>query len=315
MQRRIRDARRRQGYLMDAVRRWTQGRDEHVILEPLYWYKQHMSPSPLSIAALQTELEDHIYTILWTRYEKRFHINIPASQVIESIEQDIYDDAKLDMVEWRLLSALDAWAAKYNPNESALKKLAKDKQNVHTGVVNKQIDDANKILNAIIVPKNQHTLDEIYDAWTQVLPLTWIQINPVYFDMLYWGKKKRIYKSGDYLYRKMLQKLWALIKSYMNSSQDPSANIYKELLTRLWEECQDSLNMCAHGHISRLTNVMVGFHDGFLSPQSSATAFQNAIASISNKNMLVSEKIAQASALMTTYGIPEDERQVWLDAF
>jgi hypothetical protein len=311
MQRRIREARKRQGYLSDAISWWTRGFDEDTINSAAYWYKQRMNPSAAEFAAFNKDLEDHIYTVLAERYEKRFHSNIPASEVIESIERDIYDDAKLEMVEWRLLSALDNWTKIYGPPEGTLKKLANDKQNVHTGVVNKQIDDANKVLNAITVPKGQRTVDEIHEAWTTNLHITWSQIEPVYFDMLHWGQQQRIYKAGDQLYRKMLRSLWALIKTY--NATNPS--IYKELLTRLWEECHESLEMCAHGHISRLTNVMVGFHSAFLSPQSTKEAFQDAIAAIANLDLPLKTKVAQATQLMEIHGIPEDERGPWLDAF
>jgi len=311
MQRRLRETRRRMGFLSDAISFWTRGYSEYHINGAAYLYNYRMKPTKAELAAFHKDLEDHIYTVLAERYEKRFQSKIPAEQVIDSIERDIYTDAKLEIVEWRLLSALDNWTKLYGSPKGTLKKLADDKQNVHTGVVNKQIDDANKVLDAITVPKGQRTVDEIHDAWTTMLNLNWTQIEPVYFDMLHWGKQTRIYKSDDMLYRKMLRSLWALIKSY--NTTNPT--IYKELLTRLWEECVESLEMCAHGHISRLTNVMVGFHDAFLSPQSTKEAFQDAIAAIANLDISTKEKVAQATILMDTHGIPEADRAPWLMAF
>jgi hypothetical protein len=59
---------------------------------------------------------------------------------------------------------------------------------------------------------------------------------------------------------------------------------------------------------------MVGFHDAFLSPQSTKEAFQDAIAAIAKLDMSDKEKVLQAIALMDTHGIPEAERGPWLDA-
>jgi hypothetical protein len=74
--------------------------------------------------------------------------------------------------------------------------------------------------------------------------------------------------------------------------------------------------MCGQGHITRLANVMVGFHEGFLTPTNPKEEFQNNIAKISeNGNISIKEKIEQAIILMNSINMPEEEREAWLEAF
>jgi hypothetical protein len=73
--------------------------------------------------------------------------------------------------------------------------------------------------------------------------------------------------------------------------------------------------MCGQGHITRLANVMVGFHDGFLSPRNAKEDFQDQIAEIAgNDNLPLKEKMEQAIILMNTIKMPNEERSAWYDA-
>jgi hypothetical protein len=130
----------------------------------------------------------------------------------------------------------------------------------------------------------------------------------VYEDMRKWGKQKKIYADNDYLYRNTLRGLWALIKTYQGDT-------FKELLKRLYEECNESIEMCGQGHITRLANVLVGFHESFLSPQSSKELFQDKIALLAaNATISLEEKIKEVLLAMDEHQIPEAERSAWIEA-
>jgi hypothetical protein len=206
---------------------------------------------------------------------------------------------------------LDSWEKAFPwsvKKKLGLQKLADDEQNVHTRFVIKQTNTSIDIINKSSIPKKQRTIDEIVTAWVQILELPWSEINDIYLDMEIWGKKEKIYTDKDYLYRNTLRGLWALIKTYEGET-------YKELLKRLYEECKESLQMCGQGHITRLANVLVGFHESFLSPQSNRMLFQDKIASLAaDTSMSLDVKIKETVLAMDEYQIPEGERSAWIDA-
>jgi hypothetical protein len=304
MQRRMREASRYQSELSNLIWKWSQGSSEEDIEMWMNWSR--FSRTHNKIPKLRQDLEDHIFDTLKARFEKRLGTG-PPHAILKTIEEDIYAWATFEMVEWRLLSVHDIWAKKYLSDVGALQRLADDNQNVHTAVINKHIKDANATLDKVPVPQGQKTIDEIYDAWTQTLKMTWATIEPSYMDMLAYGKKSKIYEKDDYMYRKMLRQIWALIKTYKGDA-------YNTLLGRLYEECSESVGMCAHGHISRLANVMVGLHESFLSPRSTKEEFQDAIAALAAQEIPMPAKIKAATDLMDEMSIPQDERQPWLDA-
>ena len=60
---------------------------------------------------------------------------------------------------------------------------------------------------------------------------------------------------------------------------------------------------------------MVGFHEEFLSPRNSKEEFQDRMAEIGRALGTVEMKIAEARQVMDQYGLPEEEREAWLEAF
>ena len=128
-------------------------------------------------------------------------------------------------------------------------------------------------------------------------------------DMRDWGKRTSVMKKGENVYRATLRGLWAKIKTFQQEQKD-------ELVKRLFEECQESVEQCADGHVGRLCNVLVGFDADFTCSLSPMEYFQNTIALIAENTHSTHEiKIQQSVALMNEVGMPEGERQVWLDAF
>ena len=271
-----------------------------------WWYVTKLSQQ--EIVQVKATAEDQIFNILKPRYERRIQ---RRESTIDQIEQSIYADAIMFNVEVRLLSMLDIWEKMYPfavIKKDELQQLTNDEQNVHTRVVNKQTKKYMDIINAIKIPVGQNTTSEIVTAWMSVLGFDWATISPVYIDLLYWGKKSQIYEKEDFLYRKVLRSLWAVIKTY-------EGDVYKDLVQRLWQECGDSVGMCAHGHITRLANVLVGFSTSFLSPYSDMEVFQEKIASISQKDIDVKQKIAEALLIMDEIEMPVADREAWLEAF
>jgi hypothetical protein len=293
--RRLRQERDYQRALSRVYHRWTEGQSTWTLENWIDIYERESIP-------IRKELEDRIFITLKERYEKRLK---EGRANLQQIEESIWHDSKLDWVEDRLWSMLDVWERIYPSPKSELLTLVHDGQNVHTRLVTKQTDRSMAILNAQVVPSGQRTIDEILEVWLQ--GRSWSDCKVVYEDMLYWGKKATIYADGDYLYRQTLRSLWALIKTY-------KGEVYTGLVARLWEECNESVDVCAQGHITRLANVMVGFHDDFLTPQSHKEQFQDLMAEIARRTCSVEEKVAAARLLMVSHGMSEEEGAVWLDA-
>ena len=255
----------------------------------------------------KSDIDDHIVNTLKSKYEKQLQ---DKKATLLQIEEHIMSNAILFAPETRLLSFIDVWEKQYPSAvvKTELKKFVEDRQNVHTRIISNQTDKSMKIIDLTLVPIGQKTIGEIVMAWMES-GINWAEIEPVYKDMESWGKESTIYSVNDYLYRKTLRSLWALIKSYKNDT-------YNELLKRLWEECKDSVEMCGQGHITRLANVMVGFHEGFLTPKSTKEEFQETISNIAaNDNISIKEKTEQAIILMNSINMPEEERTAWLEAF
>jgi hypothetical protein len=213
----------------------------------------------------------------------------------------------------RLYGLIDLWITEEFENKKVLKKdglagLAGDGQNVHTQAVVNQTNDGITIIRKTLIPKGQKTLDEIFNAWISLFPECIELISPVYEDMQKWGTCRTVIKKGDFEYRKVLRGIWAKIKTY-------EGDIRLELIKRLWEECYESVGMCAQGHLSRLANVLVGFDETIKPPSSTKQYFQEKIANLSRKNLPTEEKIRLATELMDEVELPQDERTPWLEAF
>lgn len=258
-------------------------------------------------SALEMSLIDEIYKVMKHKYEDML-INNKIS--LFDIEEDFEMEDECPALLVKLMELLNSWYLIYKPKIEAkdeLAALARDTQNVHTGVVNKQTRTSMNLMISATVPKGQRTLDEILTAWVMDLKIG-AAMSEVYKDMLYWADKNMIINDGDYLYRRALRGLWAKIKSYDYETR-------MELTKRLWEECNESVGMCAQGHLSRLANVLVGFDAQFKSPQSLKESLQEALAYISTLEEPVESKILKATQLMDELELPQEERQVWLDAF
>lgn len=212
----------------------------------------------------------------------------------------------------KLNDLLDDWEFEDSLNflsleQTDLKYLSQDTQNVHTAAVSKQTNTVLSIIKDSTVPKGQRTLDEIANYWIQTIPESIDYISLVYDDMKQWGNTKTVIRENDWEYRNVLRGIWAKIKTYEDS-------IRLELIKRLWEECYESVGMCAQGHLSRLTNVLVGFDETVKPVISKMESFQDHISDIYMKDISLQEKIDQTIQLMDEIQMPEDQRTSWLEA-
>jgi hypothetical protein len=114
---------------------------------------------------------------------------------------------------------------------------------------------------------------------------------------------------GDFLYKRLLDGLWALVQR----TSDPE--LREELRCRVAQEVMESKGMCCEGHISRLVNVMVGFDDAFKPAVSTGELLQNKMAAIAAKELETELKQAEARSVFAELGIPEAEQAAWLEAF
>jgi len=234
------------------------------------------------------------------RYEKQL-----IEQTISFEELEYFIGCQnLDTVYWDMMDKLKVWRSKYTGIEGKLEFIAKNKQNIHAGIVSKNTDSGIKLLSEFPVPLGQKTLTEIGAAWATIYSST--KIEPVIADMKYWGFKTTVMSTYTNVYKNALKGLWAKIKTYTGDTR-------VELIQRLWEECSESVEMCADGHVGRLVNVLVGF-DSDIKVKTKAD-FQDAISKIAASSLANDAKILTAQNLMDEYSIPQEERQDWLDAF
>ena len=258
------------------------------------------------------QMEERIEEFIFEHEIKEYERMLATKEwTIQQVESDIrigldYDSFFSEQVGYRVFLYLEEWNRKYGEAEKEWTGFSKDSQNVHTSVISNQMNDSLRILLSIPIPPKQKTLDEIASAFLQYIPVG-SNFKEVYKDMKEWGNVKEIFQTNDYLYRRTLRGLWAKIQTY-------SEELKKEVIKRLWEECLEATGLCATGHISRLTNVLVGFDENFQPQISIQEMFQNAMANIQAMNISTEEKIEKAKKIMDEMNIPSTERQDWLDA-
>jgi len=202
---------------------------------------------------------------------------------------------------------VDNWVLVHRGPVKELSEISGNRQSIHEDVVEGATEKGVSILTAFPVPTGQKTLSEIGGAFKKIADES--KVVTVIADINDWGSRKAVIKKESNLYRNVLKGLWAKIKSYDDEG------IRGELIKRLWEECAESVGMCADGHVGRLVNVLSGFDDDFSTQISKMEYFQNNIALIAANDLAPQEaKIRHAVKLMNDVGMPEEEREAWLQA-
>lgn len=196
-------------------------------------------------------------------------------------------------------------------DRNALVVIAGDVQNVHTRVVS---DQTNKGLEKLLeASKNARLLlrtpESFAARWLKRGYGNWDDVVRIVGDMKYWYGMATCKTSNDRLYKKALDGLYRTIK---NAKDD---EVQAELFKRAFEECLESVGMCCEGHISRLSNVMVGFDDAFEPPVPFGEILQNKMAAISAMEIEPDEKRTLATEFLNEFAVPDGERSAWLEAF
>lgn len=317
MERRLRKERLRTRCLLEAVHLWRTcrrgwGNEEYHLRYSARLYKNNSKCSDEECQQFINDVEDEIFNILKTRYERQLE-----QKIIDVVDIDVWFDSGLDTVSNRLVPYLPIWHNRFGDKIVDGKKeklpelalLASDSQNIHTKTVYKQTNTSIQLIEQVPVSKSQRTMDEILTAWIS-LDKDGKKLSTIHKDMLRFVNISRDdeKEEKDYLYRRVLRGLWAKIKTFEEETK-------KELINRLWEECLESVEMCYDGHVSRLTNVLVGFDEAFKTPISARESFQNAMSAISNSELSYEEKVAEATKAMNDVSMPSDERTAWLEAF
>jgi hypothetical protein len=225
----------------------------------------------------------------------------------------IHDDlAEEEIREWvRAVVGPAPAAAGAAPPVPDLGRLALDRQNVHTGVVNDRTNDGIARLCAVPVPEAQDTRRNVLHAFLeQGAPFENVMI--VWRDVEQWWNTDRCRVGAadppDQLYRRTLRGIVAYI------GRVESAETRSELYRRLYQEALESVGMCCDGHLARLVNVLVGFDDAFRPPVSQGELIQNRIAAIAAlEGASVEERLRQANAFFDEIAYPAPDRAAWLD--
>jgi hypothetical protein len=189
--------------------------------------------------------------------------------------------------------------------------LAADSQNVHTREITQQMRDSINILLAVDVPKDQTgSIREMRVGWLEK-GYSEHEIDVVYRDVVNWWNKDTIFSQDDKLYRRLLRGLWWTIKQY-------KADLRAELEKRLWEELRDGAipySVCTQGHVARLSNVMIGFHDAFVPPVPVGEILQQKMAAIYAMDVSQGEQLTLAKSVLAELKVPSDQHDNWLSAF
>jgi hypothetical protein len=180
----------------------------------------------------------------------------------------------------------------------ALEQFANDNQNVHRKVVTDQTNDHTEKLLVVTVPSEQDTLAEVRKLFGRS--------RKVMADVEHWYGITMCRKEADCLYQRTLDGLWTLIKASEHK---------EELCKRLKEELTESVGMCCEGHLSRLCNVLAGFHDSFATVVSKGEILQQKMSAIAALEATTRTKKMRARAVLAELEIPKEEHDAWLDAF
>ena len=221
---------------------------------------------------------------------------------------DIIDEHPLDeeILTTQMETIVDNWVLANRGPVVPLSSISSNTQSIHESVVEDATEKGISILAEFPVPVGQKTISEIEVAFKKIV--CDYKVSPVIADMKDWGARESVMKKGENVYRKVLRGLWAKMKTY-------EGEVHTELVKRLWEECLESVEMCADGHVGRLVNVLTGFDDNFGPQMSKMEYFQNNMALIAENDLATPEaKIRHAKKLMDDVGMPEEERGAWLEA-
>jgi hypothetical protein len=193
-----------------------------------------------------------------------------------------------------------------------LEAIARDNQNVHTTEVSTQTNSNIAKLLAVPIPPEQNSRDILFTEWNLLPNIVREEKIRVALDVDRFFNMRHCRtappQEPDDLYRKMMRGLVAYIGGLHDNE------VRKSLWRRTFEECQESVDMCVDGHISRLANVLVGFDSQYLSPVSRGELIQTRIAAIGAMEVQPEERTRLAHTFFDEIGLPAPERTAWIEA-
>lgn len=158
---------------------------------------------------------------------------------------------------------------------------------------------------------NDTLLQSIHEAWTEALTSVkeWKPWTEVLEDAGWAEFRHDVDTVSNFgvTYAELLMEVWYYAK------KQPT-DIKREIAVRLAEEVLDGLGMCEQGKMTRLTNVLRGFHPALddVVVLSVGEQLQNRMAVISR--LPAEERRAAADAVFAELGVPADEQGAWIDA-
>ena len=190
-------------------------------------------------------------------------------------------------------------AGTHPPN--SLGAIAASTQNIHAREVVEQSMRGSEFLLAVEVPVGQDTIAELKVLW----PVN-SQNHRLHNDVRSWYNRSMCFTDNDWMYRRLLNGLWAYIKAQEGERRT-------ELEKRLLQECQEAIGKCCQGHTNRIVNVLSGFVEGIEVKQSKGDILQQRFAAIGNLDD-EEQRYIEATQVLAELGVGADEAGPWLDA-
>jgi len=230
---------------------------------------------------------------------------VSINAVYDMIEMHSFNGDEVLLVQMEI--SVDKWVFVNMGPVRQLSSITKNRQSVHENVVEEATTKGISILVAFPIPKKQDVISEIGAAFKKLIVEP--QLEKVIADIKDMESRISVMKKDENLYRKVLNGVWAKIGSYTD------AGVRTELIKRLYDECLDSLETCADGHVGRLVNVFCGFDDKFVPQMTKMEYFRENIGLIAANDLASRElKVKHTKKLMDDVGMPEEEREAWFQA-
>ena len=200
------------------------------------------------------------------------------------------------------------------PPQPQLARVAEDRQNVHTAVVVQQTNANIKALLKRGGDNKGRTIypEQIVGYWLMKKLLRLDKVVALVEDIRRFYNLPTIYNENDALYRRVFNAIGKI--AIDEDIADKTRERGFELMKRLYEECSESVGLCAEGHMGRLANAFVGFFDDLSPPVPVGEILQQKIGAISALDVSAEEKLRMAGEVFAELKVPEAEQVPWREA-
>ena len=178
-----------------------------------------------------------------------------------------------------------------------MRAFAQDNQNVHRSAVQNSTEVSLRVIMERPLGEDQDTMIEIGEEFNSAK----FKGRRRAFIELETDINVRNLEAFNHSYKDVLDHVWASIR--LNEHK-------RELSKRLCEELLDGMGMCSNGKMCRLLTVLQGFDDQVVACVS-RDAFQSKFSTLAS--LPLDRRELEAVSVFDEYGIPEGERQQWLE--